>query len=106
LGERHGASHGREREGVDGLVLPFADQARNDCKPGVLQRTVCGELALEPFDVVRLARKEKDAVVAEKGVLVEASEIDDKGRTTEFDEFPEPSKCRWNEHRPERISDG
>ena len=62
----------REREGVDGLVTPFAHQARDDGQSDGLEGPVRLELTVEPLDVARLASKEKGSVPGEKDVLVPA----------------------------------
>jgi hypothetical protein len=97
--------HGGERERIDRVIPPLAGQARNYREPGRLERTVRGQLAFKPLDVVRLARKQKGTVVGEKDVLVPSGEVDGEGRVTDFDETPEASELRWNEHRPQGLPD-
>jgi hypothetical protein len=96
---------GRERERVDGVIPPLADEAGDDSEPGRLEGAVGVQLAFELLDVVRPAREEKGPVVAEQDVLVPPREVDGEGRVAELHERSEASKLWRSEHGPQRLPD-
>ena len=94
----------RERERVHRVVVPPAEEPRNDGERRCLQRLVHGQLAFEPFEVARPAREEERTGSIQHDVLVPPGEVDLERSVVEAHGGAEPRELRRVEHRPQRIS--